>query len=693
MPRVGLTFLLLLCAIPHHVHADTSTDKTGKDKAAPPSAVVQVKLGESSAELAGPWKFRTGDDMVWAQTEFDDSSWGTMDLTPPAGSADATLGISGYIPGWTARGYAGHSGYAWYRLKVNLDGVNRRLALKMPASADDAYQVYVNGQQIGEFGKFTEHHVTAYSTLPQAYRLPKAQRDGIITIAIRMWMDSATPFNSPDAGGLHGPPVLGYASVMGALVRLDWDDIAHDVGSGFLEMLILIMALLMALALFWLDREEESYLWLALVCLVTLLGNAVVLSVNFTTWIGQTAGVVLNNVILTPLRIGLWVLFWGYWFRLWRIGKLHRLVWPLVTVLTVGTAMLRPPLYGQVVPIHYASYIVPLLMVVKLGLGVLLFVVAYYGFTRQKTEGWMAAAAVLLVFVANYQRELRLIHVKTSFSVLGFSISLGTLSTVLSLLTITVMLLRRFVHAQRLKEQWKMEIQQARHVQQVLIPNRLPQVQGLSIESEYRPAREVGGDFFQILPGEVPGTVLIVVGDVTGKGLQAGMLVALIVGAIRAAIRHSSDPAHILKEVNEQLCERQQASATCLILRIDPDGRVFLANAGQLPPYLNGKEIMMEGALPLGIISDAEFSIASFGLVQGHSLILMSDGVVEAQDSHGTLFGFERISEMLRQQATPEEIAKAAQAFGQEDDILVLRIRRDIEQLVELHVEPQVATQ
>jgi serine phosphatase RsbU (regulator of sigma subunit) len=253
------------------------------------------------------------------------------------------------------------------------------------------------------------------------------------------------------------------------------------------------------------------------------------------------------------------------------------------------------------------------------------------------------------------------------------------------------MLLRRFVHAQRLREQWKMEIQQARHVQQLLIPNRLPQVQGLSIESEYRPAREVGGDFFQILPGDVPGTVLIVVGDVTGKGLQAGMLVALIVGAIRAAIRHSSDPAYILNEVNEQLCERQQTSATCLILRIDPDGRVDLANAGQLPPYLNGDEIKMEGALPLGIIPDAEFSIASFGLVQGHSLILMSDGVVEAQDSHGTLFGFERINAMLRRHATPEEIAKAAQAFGQEDDILVLQIRRDIEQRKELHVEPQVA--
>jgi hypothetical protein len=334
-----------------------------------------------------------------------------------------------------------------------------------------------------------------------------------------------------------------------------------------------------------------------------------------------------------------------------------------------------------------------LLLVVKLSLGVMLFVVAYRGFTRQKTEGWLAAAAVLLVFVANYQNELRLIHVKTAFSFLGFNISLGTLSTVLSLLVITVMLLRRFVSAQRLKEQWKMEIQHAREVQEVLIPNRLPQVHGLKIESEYRPAREVGGDFFQILPGQTPGTALIVVGDVTGKGLQAGMLVALIVGAIRAAVQHSSDPVQILKEVNEQLCERQHASATCLVMRIDPDGKVVLANAGQLPPYLNGKEIDMEGALPLGIISDAEFSIASFDLEHGDSLILMSDGIVEAQDTRGTLFGFERISEMLRQQATPEKIADSAQLFGQEDDILVLQVRRDTEEQVVIHVEPQLAIQ
>jgi len=693
MGCLAILLLLLLSVVPTRAHAQPAPGQDGKSAATPSDAIVPVTLGQSSAELAGPWKFHIGDDIAWAKSDFDDSGWDSMDLTPPPGSADATLGISGYLPGWTARGYPNYSGYAWYRLRVNVTGADRRLSLKMPEGADDAYQVYVNGDQIGEFGKFSEHHVTAYSTLPQAYRLPKAQRNGTITIAIRMWMDSATPFNSPDAGGLHEPPVLGYASVIGALVRLDYDDIAHYVGSGFLEMLILIMALLMAMALFWLDPHEKSYLWLGLVCLVTILGNSVVLLVNFTPFIGLDLGVVLTDVIFASMRIGLWVLFWAYWFRLWRMGLLHRLVWSLVACMMIGTAMLRPPLYGQLVPVHFARFILPCLLVSKLALGVLIIAVAYRGFTVRKTEGRMAASAVLLVAIANYQHELRLIHVKTTFSIVGFTISLGTVATILSILIITVMLLRRFIQAQRRKEQWKLEIEQARHVQQVLIPKTLPTVEGLSIRSEYRPAREVGGDFFQILPGKLPGSVLIVVGDVTGKGLQAGMLVALIVGAIRSATQHSSDPSQILHEVNEQLCERQEASATCVILRIDPNGHVLLANAGQLPPYLNGKELAMEGALPVGIVPDVDFSVTSFQMKQGDSLILMSDGIVEAQDVHGTLFGFERIDEMLRQQATAQQIAEAAQAFGQEDDILVLQIVRDFGQRLELNVEPQFATQ
>jgi serine phosphatase RsbU (regulator of sigma subunit) len=230
-----------------------------------------------------------------------------------------------------------------------------------------------------------------------------------------------------------------------------------------------------------------------------------------------------------------------------------------------------------------------------------------------------------------------------------------------------------------------MEIQQAQEVQQLLIPAELPEVTGITIESEYRPAREVGGDFFQILPLDTPGTVLIVVGDVTGKGMQAGMLVALIVGAIRGALMHSNDPAQILREVNEQLCERQHAIATCLILRIDADGTGTIANAGQLSPYLNGTEIEMEGAFPIGIVPDGDFAITSFALQEGDKLFLMSDGVVEATDPQGALFGFERISELLQRNASSQEIASAAQEFGQEDDILVLQVRRNVEQQVEMH--------
>ena len=121
----------------------------------------------------------------------------------------------------------------------------------MPDSVDDAYQVFVNGQQIGHFGRFTDRGVTAYGALPRAFSLPQNLPDGKMTIAIRLWMDSATPFNNPDAGGLHGPPILGFSNDVAGQIRLDFDDISHAVGSGFLESLILIMALFMAAALYF----------------------------------------------------------------------------------------------------------------------------------------------------------------------------------------------------------------------------------------------------------------------------------------------------------------------------------------------------------------------------------------------------------------------------------------------------------
>lgn len=669
---VLLPLISFLCAA--QSPAPSLSAASGTHSAASAAASAEhVHLGPSVTPLVGPWKFRTGDDPAWAQPGFDDSGWMPMDMTAETNPADPSQMAP--LPGWTDRGFPGYSGYAWYRLQVDVDNVKRRLSLKMPDSLDDAYQVFVNGKMIGEFGKFTGRKVTAYSIIPKALPLPKGLTGGRLTIAIRVWMDSATPFTTPDAGGLHDPPMLGFAPDIAGQVRLDFDTMAHIVGSGFLEALILFMALLMAAALYWLDPAEQAYLWLALVCLVTLFGNSIVLLANFTTPIGLTSGLILSDVIATPVRIGLWVIFWAYWFRLPRLQKIHWIAWTLVGLLAAGTALLRPPLYGHKVPVQAASVLIPVNLILKLGLGVLLGVVAYLGFKRNRAEGGMAGAAVMLAFAANFQRELRLIHIAYSTTVFGFRVSVGTVSTILSLLIITVMLLTRFVHSQRKQEQWRLEIEQARSVQHLLIPAKLPSVEGMRIRSEYHPDREVGGDFFQILPLSQPGSALIVVGDVTGKGLQAGMLVSLIVGAIRTAAQQTTEPAEILSILNEQLADREHASATCEVLRIYPEGSVTLSHAGHLPPYLNGREVPMEGALPLGMISGAEFASQSMRLQPGDELTLLSDGVVEAQNSQGKLFGFERVHEMMEQRASAEEIASAAQKFGQADDITVLQVR------------------
>jgi serine phosphatase RsbU (regulator of sigma subunit) len=169
----------------------------------------------------------------------------------------------------------------------------------------------------------------------------------------------------------------------------------------------------------------------------------------------------------------------------------------------------------------------------------------------------------------------------------------------------------------------------------------------------------------------------VVVGDVEGKGLHAGMLAALLVGAVRTAAEFTTSPARILEVLNDSLQNR--GHATCLVLRIEASGLITAANAGHLPPYLNGNEVPMEGALPLGAMPDAHFPITQWHLAAGDRLLLMTDGVVEAQDAEGHLFGFERAEDLARHRATAVSLADLAQRFGQTDDITVLSIESQVD--------------
>jgi serine phosphatase RsbU (regulator of sigma subunit) len=226
------------------------------------------------------------------------------------------------------------------------------------------------------------------------------------------------------------------------------------------------------------------------------------------------------------------------------------------------------------------------------------------------------------------------------------------------------------------QRQMALDVKQAQEVQQVILPESRTSLRGLVVESEYRPAREVGGDFFQVIPDAKDGSLLIVAGDVAGKGLKAGMLVALLVGAIRSTAELNQEPEFMLQALNRRLLGRGDAQATCLAMKIEADGSAKLANAGHVTPYLNGEPMKMEGALPLGMLAEAEFSVTRFNLCERDRLMLMSDGIAEATDVDGTLFGFERVHQLLQTAGSAAEVASAAQRFGQEDDISVITVTR-----------------
>jgi len=639
-------------------------------------AQKQVVLGNSTVALNGPWKFHIGDNMAWASPNFDDSGWGTMDLTPPPGSVDPITGIGGFVSGWTAHGYPGYSGYAWYRLRVNIQDKQSALALKMPDAFEDAYQVYVNGQLVGEFGRFTKHGATHYVHQPRAFSMPTrvlhGNESGPVTIAIRMWMAAATPLREAGVGGLQGPPVLGQASAIHALMRTYRDAIDRAQASTFFVMEIELLALLVAFGLFWLDRSEPAYLWLGLVCAVVLIFQSLIVLQFRTIWAAGIFAGLLFYAVLLPASLGLWVLFWGYWFRVDGMARLQRMVWGLAVLLGVSAAMRLAPVSGHVVPVHANVWLTPLAMVLQMLLGVLLVWVTVRGIRKDRTEGWLALPAVLLLIISVYPTAY--LGIPVWFVLFGLGVSLPEVSIFVSLAIILVLLLRRFLHGQRQREQWKAEIEQARQVQQLLIPEAVPAIPGFTVESEYHPAQHVGGDFFQVLPGK-DGSILTVVGDVSGKGLKAAMLVSLIVGTIRTLAKFTRDPMEMLQGLNERLSGRMQGHfATCVVLHIAAHGETTIANAGHLAPYLNGEEVTIAGSLPLGIADAAEFEHVRFTLQPGDRLTLMTDGVVEATNEKRELFGFERTQQISNRPAAA--IADKAKAFGQQDDITVVTVTR-----------------
>ena len=255
-----------------------------------------------------------------------------------------------------------------------------------------------------------------------------------------------------------------------------------------------------------------------------------------------------------------------------------------------------------------------------------------------------------------------------------FAFDYDDLSMFFFLISIGPVLLFRHRRITLEHERASAELEAAREIQQQLVPKSIPALTGCHIEAAYLPAEEVGGDFYQVV-SRPDGSVVLAVGDVSGKGLKAAMTGMLAIGALRILAVEGLGPAAILMRLNSELVNTSNGGfVTCFCGVLDASGNLRYANAGHVAPFFNGREIEVIGALPLGIDPNTGYEESTFALDPGDRLTLLSDGVVEAQSATGELFGFERTREISAQ--TAQSIAEQAQRFGQIDDITVLTLNR-----------------
>jgi hypothetical protein len=630
------------------------------------------------SELNGLWRFQTGDDpdgkLGWASPGFDDSGWKLL-------RSDQS---------WAAQGYKGYSGVAWYRFQVVLPANHPPLALYLPRIGD-SYQVFANGRLIGQFGGLPPRQRILMSSpagtfssdapLGQVLLDPAGITDGSgsVTLAVRVWKWPGWSFFDT------GPPAItiGDPSLLNEQFQLKQKHWFWSLSAQEVLLLGYLLAAFAGLGLFLLRPGEREYLWFAAVELMNAaLCAYVIYPVFHPVWYqayevlhGLLAfiswGICLPMFFVTLLKAPRGWLYWG------AVGS------ALLTALTVVPMAMGWMSWAAWIPVVYIAFLPNSVCLI-----LLLIVAARGGSARGgnldarlllvptclQLAAFQCTGLIWLMFGSGHVSPLFLSWAEAWSQLLRwpFPISVQNIADFLTQISILAILVLRFARTRRDEERHASELEAARVVQQVLVPEDIPAVPGFRIESVYKPAGQVGGDFFQILPAK-DGGVLVAIGDVSGKGMPAAMTVSLLVGTLRTLAHYTESPGEILAAMNQRMLARSHGGfTTCLVLRADADGTLTVANAGHIAPYLAGKELPLENGLPLGLSADTTYAESRFQLAPGEQLTLLTDGVVEARDKDGALFGFERSAALSTQPA--EAIANAAQAFGQDDDITTLTL-------------------
>ena len=625
--------------------------------------------GTGSIPIQGNWQFHLGDDKAWADPSLDDSGWEQIHADAP----------------WGSQSHPSYTGFAWYRRRIEIDDSNsagtKKLALLIPP-VQDAYEVYWNGQKLGSYGILPPNANWWIVGHVEVYPLPTT--NGVL--ALRVWKAPLSSVDPAESGGLTSTPLLGDASVLAAQAKsVGYENDERKMPNFLIGAVTLVLGILSFL-LYLRDRKQSLYLWLALYLVAGGLGELQRLSA-FRFGITFHTYQLITQLLSSSRDISIWLILLSLfgmtqerrWRRAtgWIIGIYFAAqVIDIITIFLWEKGGVLPWIDGVTTAVYSAT---PLYV----------FVIIVFGLMRRnRLSLWPLIVAVsvngLFSVVLNLAGQgIRFTHwtlldtlASLGFRLGGYFFDLGfVLSTLLFLALIFTIAREQFLERER-QTRIELEVKSAREIQQILVPEETPAIPGLSIASVYRPAEEVGGDFFQVI-ATADGAALIALGDVSGKGLKAAMTVSLIVGALRTMTDYTQSPAAILQGLNRRLLGRTDGGfATCVIARIDPSGATTLANAGHLAPYREGNELPVNGSLPLGLAADAVYDELVFLLHEGETLTFYTDGILEARNPAGELYGFDRVTALVGSDRTIEQMVEEACNFGQQDDITVFRVTR-----------------
>jgi len=643
----------------------------------------------SSLLLDKGWRVGISADSAAAAPSFDDSTWAIRDAQDSfadvseqdqaAATAHDSTGNSG---SQSASGR--HHVFAWFRLHIKLAPHHGPLALliELPVSQNASVpfalegpgvDVYANGKLIQPEGPHGDAP-QRYQQISRIYNLNLASSDTSLTLVLRtlyvpVGFGSYTSFFSRRNLRLGNQDDLEHSLELWSTHSL-FERIPRLVNS----ILLLVLAVFL-FALYFSQKGHIEYLWLALhelaqapIGFVDLAGSSARID---QLWY---AAVVLQLVLISAYLFFEFLVSFLSLPRRWYIRWL-RYTAPVLA--GVGPALL---LVGHSTAIGIMLVIVFLCSSLWiLGWLVFNFVTLIAATLRRNFEAGLLLIPLVLSMVGMVEPVLttgmtdwsgHAYHSPLTLQAGPIPIHFASIADFTGIFVIVLIIFVRFLRIHRDQERVSSELAAARSVQELMIPQERLETPGFEVDSIYNPANEVGGDFFHVQPTS-DGGLLVVIGDVAGKGMKAAMNVSMLMGALRRTPERS--PARILESLNRVLTG-SESFTTCQAAWFGANGELVLANAGHLPPYLNSQEIALPGSLPLGVLPDITYEEVRLYLHPGDRMLLLSDGVVEARHPSGELFGFDRVHNLSNQSAF--YIADAAKAFGQEDDITVLTIRR-----------------